>query len=192
MISYKIQNILSFFSFFSFRSKTLKANVAVSAPIMSRFDLFFVILDECNPFLDEKIAKHIVQVHREGGKQKIENEAHFTTDQLQRYIRYARTLNPVLTKECRPVLVRCYRLLRDNDILGKNKTAYRITVRQLESLIRLSEALARLHLDDLIRPEYVHEAYRCDLLTYITLPYPSYLPNYILFIYFLKDCCKRA
>ena len=129
---------------------------------MSRFDLFFVILDECNPILDEKIARHIVQVHREGGKQKIENEAHFTTDQLQRYIRYARTLNPVLTKECRPVLVRCYRLLRDNDILGKNKTAYRITVRQLESLIRLSEALARLHLDDLIRPEYVHEAYRCD------------------------------
>jgi DNA replication licensing factor MCM6 len=31
------------------RTKTLKANVAVSAAIMSRFDLFFVILDECNP-----------------------------------------------------------------------------------------------------------------------------------------------
>ncbi len=28
------------------RTKTLKANVAISAPIMSRFDLFFVILDE--------------------------------------------------------------------------------------------------------------------------------------------------
>ena len=159
--------------------------MAVSAPIMSRFDLFFVILDECNPFLDEKIAKHIVQVHREGGKQKIENEAHFTTDQLQRYIRYARTLNPVLTKECRPVLVRCYRLLRDNDILGKNKTAYRITVRQLESLIRLSEALARLHLDDLIRPEYVHEAYR--YLFILDRPTPTlhlpYLTIYTLFIY---------
>jgi len=46
------------------------------------------------------------------------------------------------------VLVECYRLLRQNDILGRNKTAYRITVRQLESLIRLSEALARLHLDE--------------------------------------------
>ena len=142
------------------RSKTLKANVAVSAPIMSRFDLFFVILDECNATLDEKIATHIVKVHREGGRHEVEETVPFTTDQMQRYIRYARTLNPVLTKECKNVLVECYRLLRQNDILGKNKTAYRITVRQLESLVRLSEALARLHLDDQVQPVYVREAYR--------------------------------
>jgi DNA replication licensing factor MCM6 len=46
------------------RTKTLKANVAISAPIMSRFDLFFVILDECNPVIDEHIARHIVNSHR--------------------------------------------------------------------------------------------------------------------------------
>ena len=34
------------------RSKTLKANIAISAAIMSRFDLFFVVLDECNPQID--------------------------------------------------------------------------------------------------------------------------------------------
>ena len=55
----------------------------------------------------------------------------FQTDQLRRYIRFARTMNPMLTKESRKVLVDCYRLLRQNDILGRNKTAYRITVRQV-------------------------------------------------------------
>ena len=57
-------------------------------------------------------------------------------------------MNPMIDLDGKKVLVECYRLLRQNDMLGKNKTAYRITVRQLESLIRLSEALARLHLDD--------------------------------------------
>jgi DNA replication licensing factor MCM6 len=47
------------------RSKPLKANVVVSAPIMSRFDLFFVVLDECDPVMDEAIARHIVDVHRQ-------------------------------------------------------------------------------------------------------------------------------
>lgn len=40
--------------------------------------------------------------------------------------------------------------------------SYRYTVRQLESLIRLSEAMARAHADDTIRPSYVREV--CRLL----------------------------
>ena len=52
------------------------------------------------------------------------------------------------------------RLLRQNDHLGKNKTSYRITVRQLESLVRLSEAVARVHLSEKIEEQYVREAYR--------------------------------
>jgi len=40
--------------------------------------------------------------------------------------------------------------------------SYRYTVRQLESLIRLSEAMARLHADPVIRPSYVREV--CSLL----------------------------
>ena len=73
------------------RKKTLRANVQMSAPIMSRCDLFFVVLDECDPKTDLNIAKHIVSVHR------FQNEAirpEFSTEALQRYIRYARTFNP--------------------------------------------------------------------------------------------------
>jgi DNA replication licensing factor MCM6 len=139
------------------RSKTLKANVALSAPILSRFDLFFVVLDECDEHADYNVAKHILNVHR------CEEEAvkpPFTTEQMQRYIRFVRTVNPTITEESQKVMIDCYRRLRQGDTLGRSRTAYRITVRQLESLVRLSEALARLHCDDLVRPSYVRESFR--------------------------------
>ena len=139
------------------RTKTLKANVALSAPILSRFDLFFVVLDECNEHADRLVAEHILKVHR------CEEEAvrpPFTKEQMQRYIRFARTVTPKITPESQRILVDCYRKLRQGDTLGRSRTAYRITVRQLESMIRLSEALARLHCDDEIQPAYVREAFR--------------------------------
>lgn len=142
------------------RGKPLRSNVSISAPIMSRFDLFFVIIDECQPSIDEQIARHIVDNHRAGGRRKRERKAPFSVEELQRYIRFARSINPLLTSEAKKVLVESYRMLRQNDLVGKNKTSYRITVRQLESLVRLSEALARVHLDHYVQPVYVKEAYR--------------------------------
>lgn len=139
------------------RTKTLKANVALSAPILSRFDLFFVVLDECNPDTDRLVAQHILDVHR--GKEKVIKPP-FTKEQMQRYIRFVRTLNPQLTPESQRVLVDCYRKLRQGDTLGRSRSAYRITVRQLESMIRLSEAIARLYCTDEIQPSFVREAYR--------------------------------
>ena len=38
------------------KSKSLRYNLDMSAPIMSRFDLFFVVLDEMSQYMDEKIA----------------------------------------------------------------------------------------------------------------------------------------
>ena len=42
------------------RSKSL------TAPLMSRFDLFFVILDECDAAIDRRIASHIIKTRRQG------------------------------------------------------------------------------------------------------------------------------
>ena len=142
------------------RTKTLKANIAISAAIMSRFDLFFIIVDECNPKIDALIAQQIVKNHAYQGQQTVQEQAPFSRAQLQKYIAFARTIHPMFTAQSRNTLVECYRLLRSNDMLGKNKTAYRITVRQLESLVRLSEGLARLHLDPEVKEIYVREAYR--------------------------------
>lgn len=43
------------------KSKSLRANLFMSAPIMSRFDLFFIVLDECDEETDFNIAKYGTQ-----------------------------------------------------------------------------------------------------------------------------------
>lgn len=138
------------------RSRTLKHNLNMSAPIMSRFDLFFVVLDDCEENTDLNVARFIVSMHK-GRSGPLATE--FSEGQLQRYIAVARKLNPSITPESRALLVECYKSLRQSDST-RSRSAYRITVRQLESLIRLSEALARLHLDDEVTPRYVREAVR--------------------------------
>lgn len=142
------------------RKTTLRSNINMSAPIMSRFDLFFVILDECNEQIDRHLAEHIVGIHQ------LRDEAvepEFSTEQLQRYIRFARTFRPEFTDDAREVLVEKYKELRADDAQGGvGKNSYRITVRQLESMIRLSEAIAKVNCVEEISPEMVVEAY--DLL----------------------------
>ncbi|GAB1524846.1 MCM DNA helicase complex subunit mcm6 [Rhizoctonia solani] len=134
----------------------LRQNVAMSAPIMSRFDLFFVVLDECRESTDQMLAQHIVGVHAdpEGSVQP-----EISTEALQRYVRYARTYNPKFRPEAADLLVEKYRLLRQSDATGIGKNSYRITVRQLESMVRLSEAIARANCTNDIIPEFVNEAY---------------------------------
>lgn len=139
------------------RKVPLRANINMSAPIMSRFDLFFVILDECNESVDRHLAQHIVNIHR------LRDEAvtpEFTTEQLQRYIRFARTFKPEFTPEARALLVEKYKELRAEDAQGGiGRNSYRITVRQLESMIRLSEAIAKANCVDDVTPNFVREAF---------------------------------
>ncbi|EGR27618.1 minichromosome maintenance protein, putative [Ichthyophthirius multifiliis] len=138
------------------KSKSLKYNLDISAPIMSRFDLFFVILDDCNEQVDKYIAKHIVNMHRDWEKGIVPD---FSSEDIQLYIKYGKTIRPRFTKIAAEELQKSYVKLRSQDATSQN-TSYRITVRQLESLIRLSEALARIHLSAEIQPEYVKEATR--------------------------------
>jgi hypothetical protein len=65
-----------------------------------------------------------------------------------------------ISEEARQFFVDNYCSLRGADSTGTNKSAYRITVRQLESMIRLAEARARLDLSDLVTPLHVKEAAR--------------------------------
>ena len=142
------------------RRKTLRQNLNLSSAIMSRFDLFFVVLDEQDERVDYAIAKHILGVHQHGSAHAAEVEPAFTTLELQRYIRYARAIKPTITDEAARKLVGFYRDLRQSDVTDGASGSYRVTVRQLEAMIRLSEARARVELSPRIEVRHVLEAKR--------------------------------
>merc|ERR1719442_274569 len=139
------------------RSKSLKQNIDMSAPIMSRFDLFFILVDDCNEVTDYAIARRIIDLHT-----KLEEsvERTYTVEEITRYLNFARMFKPKVTEESMDFLVEQYRHLRQRDTGGGFKSSWRITVRQLESMIRLSEAMARMGCSDQVLPKHVKEAYR--------------------------------
>ena len=148
------------------RKTTLRANINMSAPIMSRFDLFFVILDECNESIDRHLAEHIVNLH---AMKDDFVQPEFSTEQLQRYIRFAKTFKPVFTPAAKVLLVDKYKELRANDSGGIGRNSYRITVRQLESLIRLSEAIAKANCVEDITESMVIEAFNLLRMSIISV-----------------------
>ncbi|XP_050224009.1 DNA replication licensing factor MCM6-like isoform X2 [Mercurialis annua] len=137
------------------KTKPLKYNVALPPAILSRFDLVYVMIDDPDDQVDYHIAHHIVRVHQ---KHEEALAPAFTTAQIKRYIAYAKTLKPKLDSEARKLLVDSYVVLRKGDTAPGSRVAYRMTVRQLEALIRLSEAIARSHLDKKVQPRHVRLA----------------------------------
>ncbi|KAL5578374.1 hypothetical protein UlMin_020073 [Ulmus minor] len=139
------------------KSKPLKYNVALPPAILSRFDLVYVMIDDPDDQTDYHIAHHIVRVHQ---KREDALAPAFTTAQLKRYIAYAKTLKPKLSSEARKLLVDSYVALRRGDTAPGSRVAYRMTVRQLEALIRLSEAITRCYLEVQVQPRHVRLAVR--------------------------------
>ncbi|XP_033838507.1 DNA replication licensing factor MCM6 [Periophthalmus magnuspinnatus] len=140
------------------RSKSLKQNVNLTAPIMSRFDLFFILVDDCNEVTDYAIARRIVDLHS-----RVEESVDrlYSLDEIRRYLLFARQFKPKISSESEEFIVEQYKRLRQRDCSGgMSKSAWRITVRQLESMIRLSESMARMHCCDEVQPKHVKEAFR--------------------------------
>ncbi|XP_068604556.1 DNA replication licensing factor MCM6 [Brachionichthys hirsutus] len=140
------------------RSRSLKQNVNLSAPIMSRFDLFFILVDDCNEVTDYAIARRIVDLH---ARLQESVDRLYSLDEIRRYLLFARQFKPKISSESADFIVEQYKRLRQRDSGGGvSKSAWRITVRQLESMIRLSEGMARMHCCDEVQPKHVKEAFR--------------------------------
>jgi hypothetical protein len=91
---------------------------------------------------------------------RVSSETHYPMAVLQNYVRYARTINPVLTPEAMAAAVNAYGRLRGDDQVGASRSSYRITVRQLEALIRITESVAKCSLSVDATEAHVDEAIR--------------------------------
>ena len=120
--------------------RNVAENITLPVTILSRFDLIFILKDVPEKEMDMKMSEHILELHR-GGAAHIESQV--DPDLLRKYISYAKNVKPVLSKEAVQRLRDFYLEMRSS---GTEGAPIAITARQLESLVRLAEARARLAL----------------------------------------------
>ncbi|HJJ48667.1 MAG TPA: minichromosome maintenance protein MCM [Methanocorpusculum sp.] len=153
---------------------SISEQVNMPPSLLSRFDLIFIMKDEPNKNRDLAIANHILKSHSVGEKimhhqrKPIEgaDEEYFKKELapvtaeidatlLRKYLAYAkRNCFPLLSPEANDVLVKFYTELRDVASGDENKDKpVPVTARQLEALVRLAEASARVRLSDEITLE---------------------------------------
>ncbi len=117
--------------------------IELPSTLINRFDLIFPIRDLPNKAKDEKTADFILQLHKKSSG----GAAELRTEFLKKYIAYAKqNYNPQLTDEALEEIKEYYVKMRST---GDEEGAYKaipISARQLEALIRLSEASARVRL----------------------------------------------
>ncbi|CDJ57347.1 DNA replication licensing factor, putative [Eimeria maxima] len=145
------------------RSKSFAANVQIPPPLLSRFDLLFTLIDEIDEERDKAIFEHLASYHLSPEDAAATATAAIaadclTQDELRLYVECAQKLTPIITDEAKQRLIEAYVALRLLDCQPGAQHNMRITVRQLESLIRLSEAVARLHFSDFVLEEHAQEA----------------------------------
>ena len=125
------------------RYKDYNKQVMIYSPLLSRFDLTFIIEDTPDTEKDKLIAKSILNL---GDKDASDKDNIFDPKFLQKYIKYASNLKPVMTEAAKQNLLNYYIKLRG--INEDGKSIINIDTRSLQSLIRISGAIAKLRLSN--------------------------------------------
>jgi DNA replication licensing factor MCM4 len=132
-------------------------NIQLPPTLLSRFDLIYLMLDRNNDAYDRRLANHIISLY---GKfedlEEVQNK-YLPKELIAAYISTAKNLKPKMTEEVTKVLVESYIKMRDQ---GGSRKTVSATPRQLESIIRLSEARAKLRFSQFVEIDDVEEALR--------------------------------
>jgi len=162
-------------------SNTLADNVELTDPILQRFDILCVLQDLVDPVADERLAKFVTSSHmRSIPTRELNGETPISRppetdgrpgtipqDLLRKYIQYARSnVRPVLrgnTFDQEKVASLYVALRRESAASG----GVPIAVRHVESIMRMAEAHAKMHLRDYVRDDDLDASIRMMLESFI-------------------------
>ncbi|CAN6891728.1 unnamed protein product [Brassica oleracea] len=164
-------------------SKSFAQNVELTDPILSRFDILCVVKDVVDPVTDEMLAEFVVNSHfksqPKGGKMddsEPQDDNHGSSGSsdpevlpqnlLRKYLTYSKLyVFPKLSEIDAKKLETVYANLRRESMNGQGVS---IATRHLESMIRMSEANARMHLRQYVTEDDVNMAIRVLLDSFIS------------------------
>jgi len=156
-------------------SKNIAEQIDLPPALLSRFDAIFTMTDRPEAKQDHNVAEHILKVHQRGElmlhespeklthvdyKEIMRDTAHLVPamdkDFLRKYVAYSKRITPVMGSEAMQTLEGYYVGIRK---MGEDQGAsVPITARQLEALIRMSEASARARLSQIVSSEDAQRA----------------------------------
>jgi DNA replication licensing factor MCM2 len=162
-------------------SSTLSDNVELTDPILQRFDILCVLQDVVDPVSDERLAQFVTGSHmrsvptrtlRDNNADifpRVEEERPdlIPQDLLRKYIQYARTnIRPVLRGNTfdQEKVASLYVALRKESAASGGVP---IAVRHVESMMRMAEAHAKMHLRDYVRDDDMDASIRIMLGSFI-------------------------
>lgn len=144
--------------------KSTQDQIDFQTTILSRFDCIFLVKDVRDVKADEEKAKYVLDVNITGKIPERREEGEIPLPELKKYIAYARMkCTPKISPEAGKMLENFY--VADRKAVNENKTSKKksvipVTVRQLEAIIRLSEAIAKLSLSNIVTENHVKESHR--------------------------------
>jgi replicative DNA helicase Mcm len=161
----------------------LPPQVNMPVSLLSRFDIFFIITDKPDPEKDSLLADRILESHRLGEELNPGDktggdelalrslEGPISPKMLRLYISYAKRLRPIMTIQAQTLIKEHYTDLRKryHSVDDQDKTMP-ITPRQLESIIRIAEAQAKMYLSETVDVKHAQGAIDLmDLFLNVTL-----------------------
>ena len=131
---------------------TIAEQIDMPPSLINRFDLIFPIKDLPNKERDSIMSKFILKLHQNAAQEK--KEVAISTEMIRKYIAYAKqNCRPVLTDDAITEIQEFYVKMRNSGGNDDSIKSVPISARQLEGVIRLAEASAKVRLKKVVDVE---------------------------------------